>query len=89
LTPAGTPGRSRPAGEGAHEQDGKQGQEEGVMERMLLTVGEVAEVLGVGRNKVYELMYRGELHSVKLGGLRRVTRPALDDFLRRLSGDAA
>ncbi len=27
----------------------------------LLTVIEVAEVLGIGRSKVYELLYRGEL----------------------------
>ena len=50
----------------------------------LLTVIEVAGVLGVGRSKVYELLYRGELKSVKIGSCRRVRYSDLGDFVRYL-----
>ena len=50
----------------------------------LLTVVEVAGVLGVGRSKVYELLYRGELKSVKIGSSRRVRYSDLGDFVRYL-----
>jgi len=37
------------------------------MERVLLTAEEVAESLGVGRCKVYDLLRSGELASIKIG----------------------
>ena len=56
----------------------------GTQDPRLLTVVEVAEVLGVGRSKVYELLYRGELKSVKIGSSRRVRYSDLGDFVRYL-----
>lgn len=43
--------------------------------RQVYTVGEAAELLGIGRSTAYELVARGELASVKIGGRRFVTRP--------------
>ena len=56
----------------------------GMSDPRLLTVVEVAGVLGVGRSKVYELLYRGELKSVKIGSSRRVRYSDLGDFVRYL-----
>ncbi|MBO0844385.1 MAG: helix-turn-helix domain-containing protein [Nocardioides sp.] len=51
---------------------------------LLMTPEEAARRLSVGRNKVYELMRRGELMSVKIGGSRRITTEALSEFVERL-----
>ena len=56
----------------------------GTQDPRLLTVVEVAGVLGVGRSKVYELLYRGELKSVRIGSSRRVRYSDLGDFVRYL-----
>ena len=53
-------------------------------ELRLLTVVEVARVLSIGRSKVYELLYAGELKSVKIGGSRRVRYSDLGDYVRCL-----
>ena len=37
----------------------------------LLKVSEVAEMLSLGRSKIYELTYSGRLPSVKIGSARR------------------
>ena len=47
----------------------------------LLRPEQVAEVLDVSRNKVYELMAAGQLRSLKIGRARRVTIVALQDFI--------
>ncbi len=59
------------------------------MERLLLTAEEAAELLGIGRSKVYELMASGVLRSVKVGRCRRIPRKAIDDFVESLSADVA
>ena len=53
-------------------------------ELQLFTVVEVAQFLGIGRSKVYELLYAGELKSVKIGGSRRVRYTDLGDYVRYL-----
>ena len=53
-------------------------------ELQLFTVVEVAALLGIGRSKVYELLYAGELKSVKIGGSRRVRYTDLGDYVRYL-----
>jgi excisionase family DNA binding protein len=50
----------------------------------LFTVVEVSQFLGIGRSKVYELMYRGELRSVKIGGSRRIRYSDLGEYVRYL-----
>lgn len=42
---------------------------------------EVAEVVGVGRSKVYELIAAGEIPSVRLGGCVRVPVSALEKWI--------
>lgn len=59
------------------------------MERQLLTAEEVAEVLGIGRTRVYELLYAGELCSVKIGRLRRVPVDSLREYIAALVEAAA
>ena len=52
--------------------------------RLLYRPEEAAAVLGLGRTKVYELMAKGSLRSVKVGGARRVSATALADFVAEL-----
>ncbi len=54
------------------------------MARLLLTVKEAAEALGIGRSKVYELVMSGQLESVRIGGSRRVPVDALHNFVNEL-----
>jgi excisionase family DNA binding protein len=53
-------------------------------DRLLLRPEEVAELIGVGRTKVYELMGSGLIRSVKIGNSRRVPRIAVDEFVAAL-----
>jgi excisionase family DNA binding protein len=48
---------------------------------VLLTPAEAAAVLKIGRSKLYELMARGAINSVKLGRCRRFRRSDLDLFI--------
>lgn len=52
--------------------------------RLLFRPEEAAEVLGLGRTKVYELIASGELRSVKIGSARRVSAVALTEFVASL-----
>ena len=56
------------------------------MEKLLLTPEETAEVMGIGRSKVYALLREGVLESVRIGGSRRVPAAAVEDYVRRLRG---
>lgn len=55
---------------------------------ILLTVEEAAEVLTISRWKVFELIRTRQLRSIKIGGLRRVPRSAIDEYIARLLGEA-
>ena len=59
------------------------------MERQLLTAEEVAEILHIGRSKVFALMRSGELQSIKIGRLRRVPVNSIHEFTVRLSAEDA
>jgi excisionase family DNA binding protein len=52
--------------------------------RLLLTVEETAERLGIGRTKVFALVKSGEIESVQIGRLRRVPVEAINDYARHL-----
>jgi excisionase family DNA binding protein len=56
--------------------------------RLLLTVEEAAERIGICRAYMFKLIRQGDVRSVKVGRLRRVTPAALEDFVERLSGDS-
>jgi excisionase family DNA binding protein len=58
------------------------------MERLLLTPEEVAEMLGIGRTKVYELLRLGMIESVKIHGCRRIPTQAVHDYIERLRREA-
>ena len=52
-----------------------------IMERMLFTVRETAEMLGVSRNRVYELINSEQLASIKLGRSRRISIASIRRFV--------
>jgi excisionase family DNA binding protein len=52
--------------------------------KLLLKVEEAAHLLSLSRKKVYDLMRRGELASLKIGGSRRIPLTALHAFIARL-----
>ena len=49
--------------------------------RLVLTISEAAETLGISRSFAYELVRRGELPAVQLGRRRFVPKKALIDKL--------
>ena len=53
--------------------------------RLLLTVEEAADRIGICRSNMFKLIRQGDVKSVKVGRLRRVTPDALEDFVRQLS----
>lgn len=50
------------------------------VERLFLTAEEVAEILHIGRTRVYALMAAREITSVKIGSLRRVPVAAVRSY---------
>ena len=50
-------------------------------QKLLLSVNEVASLLGCGRTYVYGMIRRGELPVVKLGRLTRVPRCAVEEYV--------
>lgn len=52
--------------------------------KILYTVADVGRLLNLSRTKVYELLYAGQLTSVKIGASRRVRRVDLEAFIREL-----
>ncbi len=57
------------------------------MDKLLLTPEEAAEVLGVGRSTVFELIRLRLLRSVKIGKCRRVPMEACRELVDRLSDE--
>lgn len=55
------------------------------MDKLLLTPEEAAEVLSLGRTKVYQLIGDGTLRSVLIGKCRRVPAAALADLVEQLA----
>lgn len=52
--------------------------------RLLLTVEEAADQLGIGRTLMYALVKDGEVESIHIGRLRRIPADALPRYLERL-----
>lgn len=55
------------------------------MDQLLLTPVQAARMLGIGRSKLYELLAKGEVESVRIGNCRRIPAQALHNFLAELS----
>jgi len=53
------------------------------------TVEQVAKMLHIGRDKVYQLLRTGQLRSIKIGKLRRITEEQLADFITSVEGNDA
>jgi len=57
---------------------------------MLVTVDQVAKMLGIGRTTAWELIRRQKIKSVKIGRTRRVPIEAIQEYIERLMNkDAA
>ncbi|MCM3884804.1 helix-turn-helix domain-containing protein [Frankia sp. R82] len=56
------------------------------MTKLLLTPTEAADLLGVSRSTVYELLNSGDIESVHIGRARRIPSAALLAFVNRLRG---
>jgi len=54
--------------------------------KLLLTPKEAAEVLSLGRTKIYQLIGDGTLGSVRIGKCRRVPTTALAELVEHLAG---
>ncbi len=65
------------------------GTDRGQLTRLLYRVTETAEVLGLSRAKVYELINSGALRSVRIDGARRIRADDLSAFVASLSDEAA
>jgi excisionase family DNA binding protein len=52
--------------------------------RMLLTVAEAAERLGIGRSTMYVLIADGQVDTVRVGRLRRIEPEALTAYISRM-----
>jgi excisionase family DNA binding protein len=57
------------------------------VEKILLTAEEAAEVLGVGKSTVYDLMRMRLLRSVQIGRSRRIPVHACQELVDRLLGE--
>ena len=55
------------------------------MERILLSVNELSECLGIGRDKVYDILKSSDLEVVRLGRRTLITRRSVDAFIDRLA----
>ena len=53
------------------------------------TIEQVAKMLHIGRDKVYYLLRTGQLRSLKIGKLRRITEQQLADFIASLDDTRA
>jgi excisionase family DNA binding protein len=60
-----------------------------LMDKLLLTHEETAEVLGICRSKVYELLRAGAIESVRIGASRRIPVAAVTEYVERLRREAA
>lgn len=62
---------------------------ESTIERLLYKPAEAAAAIGVSRSKLYELVARGELPSVRVGCSVRVPVEELKVWIRKQAGVAA
>jgi excisionase family DNA binding protein len=56
---------------------------------MVYTVEEAAQVLKIGRWKIFDLIRTNQLRSVKIGGLRRIPHTAIEEYLTQLMTEVA
>lgn len=59
------------------------------MSSLMLTPEEAAAELRIGRSRMYDLIRRGEVVSVLVGGSRRVVRESLQAYVDKLVAEQA
>lgn len=52
----------------------------------ILSVSEVAEYLGVGKNQIYELLKNKTLKGFRMGSTWKISKLALNMYIREASG---
>jgi len=55
--------------------------QEGTPQRLLLRIPEVAETLGIGRTKIYEMIATGELPTIRIGRAVRISVATLQKWV--------
>jgi excisionase family DNA binding protein len=50
-------------------------------QRLLLRIPEVAETLGIGRTKIYEMIAKGELPTIRVGRAVRISVSTLQKWV--------
>jgi len=58
------------------------------VDKLLYRPKEAAQMLGIGRTRLYDLMHAGRIRSVKDGGMRFITLDALRNYVRQLEDQA-
>lgn len=51
-----------------------------------MTVAEVAAFLGVGKNRIYELLNKGTIKGFRMGSTWKISKMALEAYIREVSG---
>ncbi len=51
--------------------------------RLLLTIPQVQDELGIGRSSVYEMIKSGQLSTIHIGRSVRIPRAALEEWLEK------
>jgi len=59
------------------------------VEQLLYSVREAAGIVGVGKSKMWELVARGEIESIKVDALRKIPADALTAYVERLRAEQA
>ena len=49
---------------------------------IVLSAEDVADILNINRNAVYEMLRCGKLYSIKIGPIYKIPKDAVEDFLR-------
>lgn len=57
--------------------------------RLAYSVEEAAELLGIGRTFMFQLIATGEIDSFKIGKRRKIARDAIDAYIERLRAQQA
>ena len=52
----------------------------------IMTVAEVAAFLGVGKNRIYELLNKGTIKGFRMGSTWKISKMALEAYIREASG---
>jgi excisionase family DNA binding protein len=57
------------------------------VEQLLYSVREAAVIVGVGKSKMWEIVARGDVESVKIDALRKIPADALTAYVKRLRAE--